>query len=98
MNCCVGDLLGKIAAEGTPGGVGMPDEFGFVPAERDAVIAVPLPGGPRRGLCRDLRRQLRRICQVAQRKGLVEHGKSRLMRQQLAHSDSAFAGWANSGQ
>ena len=45
----------------------MADEFGFIPAERDGVVAVSDPGGPGEGLGCEYRRHLRRVRKVAQR-------------------------------
>ena len=63
-----GHLFGEELAKGTPGRVGMADQFGFVPAQRDGVIAMPIPGSIR-GASAEHRRQLGRVRHIVQRRG-----------------------------
>src|ERR1700721_653971 len=49
------DFVGEEAAQGPPGRIGAADEFGFVPAQRDRVVAVAGARWPRRLLRREER-------------------------------------------
>ena len=67
-----GHLIGEELAKGTPGRVGVADQFGFVPAQRDGVIAMSTTGGPGGRLGREHRRELGRVRHIVQRRGLIK--------------------------
>ena len=87
-----GNLVGEEAAQGPAGRVGATDELGFVPAQRDRVVAVPGARRPRRLLGREHRRKPRRVGDIPHGWRWFQHTQSGLVAQQLPDGHISLAG------
>jgi hypothetical protein len=87
-----GDLVGEELAQRPAGRVGVPDQLGFVPAQRQRVIPVPATRRPRRSLGRQCRRQGVPVAEVGQPQRRVQCGQPGLVGQQLPHGHLGLAG------
>ena len=85
------DLVGEIPAESAPLGIGMSNEFGRVPPERDTVVAMPRARRPGGGLRRQSLREPLGRSDIGKGQQRLDHRQPGLVGQQLPHGDRLLA-------